>query len=52
MVEPHFPCLQHFKRVKTSLHTDKNFEEEFFENSMQATADELKSLEIKYGGSY
>ena len=52
MVEPHFPRLQHFKRVKTPMRTDKAFEEEFFENSQPATSDELRKLEIEFGGSY
>ena len=51
MVEPYFPRLQKFQKINTPMRTDKDFEDEYA-NSIPATDDELRNLEIEFGGSY
>lgn len=51
IVEPYFPRLQNWKKINTPMRTDSKFEEEFAD-AVPATAEELKTLEIEFGGSY
>ena len=51
MLEPYFPRLQKFQKINTPMRTDKDFEDEYA-NSIPVTDDELRNLEIEFGGSY